>query len=204
MPKQAKNRAAPKLAPVKRKVAIKKADKIKVESSKAPLCSRWFKKAATLPKRNAPTKESKLNSEKTLDLCLILDCTGSMCSWIKRSKDTLKDIIDQVRADNPTLKVRVSFVGYRDFGDGKSQDGTMDFTNNLGDIKAFISKQPASGGNDMPEDVQGGFHKALGMNWESESIKSIFHIADAPGHGKDLCDACGDRYPKGSPDGHKI
>ena len=79
----------------------------------------------------------------------------------------------------------------------------MDFTNNLSDIKAFISKQSASGGNDLPEDVQGGFHKGLGMNWKSDSIKSIFHIADAPGHGKDICDYW-DRYPKGSPDGHKI
>ena len=32
-------------------------------------------------------------------------------------KDTLKTIIDQVKAENPTLRVRVAFVGYRDFGD---------------------------------------------------------------------------------------
>lgn len=30
-----------------------------------------------------------------------------------------------------------------------------------------------------------------------------FHIADAPGHGKDICDF-GDNHPKGSPDGFKI
>ena len=126
-----------------------------------------------------------------------------MHEWIQRSKDTLKDIIDQVKADNPTLKVRVSFVGYRDFGDGASQYSTIDFTENLDVVKVFISKQSASGGNDMPEDVQGGFHKALGMDWESNSIKSVFHIADAPGHGSDICDGH-DRYPKGSPDGHKI
>ena len=55
----------------------------------------------------------------------------------------------------------------------------------------------------MPEDVQGGFHKALGMSWESDSIKSIFHIADAPGHGEGMS-GWGDSYPKGSPDGHKL
>ena len=55
----------------------------------------------------------------------------------------------------------------------------------------------------MPEDVQGGFHKALGMSWEKDSIRSVFHIADAPGHGKEICDGY-DRYPNGSPDGHKI
>ena len=55
----------------------------------------------------------------------------------------------------------------------------------------------------MPEDVQGGFHKALGMSWEPDSIRSVFHIADAPGHGKDICDGW-DNYPDGSPDGHRI
>ena len=41
------------------------------------------KTAATKPKQGA----------KILDLCLVLDCTASMGSWIERSKDTLKTII---------------------------------------------------------------------------------------------------------------
>ena len=73
----------------------------------------------------------------------------------------------------------------------------------MDDVKNFIAKQRADGGGDFPEDVQGGFHKALGMNWEANSIRSVFHVADAPGHGKDICDGY-DRYPNGSPDGHKI
>lgn len=62
----------------------------------------------------------------------------------------------------------------------------------------------------MPEDVQGGYHKALGLSWQSDSIKSAFHIADAPGHGEDITPAktsgfgTFDSYPKGSPEGHKI
>ena len=79
----------------------------------------------------------------------------------------------------------------------------MDFSENLDAVKTFISKQAASGGNDMPEDVQGGFHKALGMSWDPHSIKSIFHIADAPGHGREMCDGY-DRYPNGSPAGYKL
>ena len=128
-----------------------------------------------------------------------------MNSWIQRSKDTLKTIIDQTKAENPTLKIRVSFVGYRDFGYGNKQYAVIDFSENLDTVKNFISKQDAcfSPGNDLAEDVQGGFHKALGMNWEKDSIRSVFHIADAPGHGEDICNY-GDKYPEGSPDGHKI
>lgn len=51
--------------------------------------------------------------------------------------------------------------------------------------------------------MQGGYNKALGLAWGTSSVKQVFHIADAPGHGKDICSG-GDRYPKGSPDGFKI
>ena len=199
MPKQAKS-SEPQTRPTKTSSAISKAAKGK-EIAKDDT----RKKKVVLPKRNAPTKESKSNNEKTLDMCLILDCTASMGSWIQRSKDTLKTIIDQAKVENPSLKVRVSFVGYRDFGYGNKQYSVIDFSEDLDIVKSFISKQDAcsSPGNDWPEDVQGGLHKALGMSWEKDSIRSVFHIADAPGHGKDICD-WGDRYPDGSPDGHKI
>ena len=162
MPKHFKDKTTtPKVKPAKKAAGIKKADKVKAPKQSGS----DNKKVAALPKRNAVTKDGKANNEKTLDLCLILDCTASMHEWIQRSKETLKDIIDMVKADNPTLTVRVAFVGYRDFGDGKDQYSTIDFSENLDVVKAFISKQTASGGNDMPEDVQGGFHKALGMSW---------------------------------------
>lgn len=41
------------------------------------------------------------------------------------------------------------------------------------------------------------------LKWRNNSIKTAFHIADAPGHGTDICEH-GDDYPKGSPDGFKI
>ena len=51
------------------------------------------KKQYVRPKKNAITREGT----KTLELCLILDCTGSMASWIERSKNTLREIIDHVK-----------------------------------------------------------------------------------------------------------
>ena len=78
-----------------------------------------------------------------------------------------------------------------------------DFTDNIEHVKANIKKQPASGGGDFPEDVQGAFHEAFKLSWDRDSVKSAFHIADAPGHGMDICD-WGDNHPKVSPDGHRI
>ena len=126
-----------------------------------------------------------------------------MASWIERSKDTLKEIIDSVRKGHPDLEVRVCFVGYRDFCDAQ-RFSLHEFTSDLDKIKNFIKNVSASGGGDFPEDVQGGFHEALKQKWGADSIKMAFHIFDAPGHGKDICPDGGDSYPKGSPDGHKI
>lgn len=125
-----------------------------------------------------------------------------MSTWISRSKDTLKEIIDNVKSVNPDLTVRVSFVGYRDIKDAQ-RFSILEFTDDINQVKNFISGVSATGGGDFPEDVQGGFHKALNMKWDKDSIKFVFHIFDAPGHGKDICDG-GDDYPNGSPEGHKI
>lgn len=179
--------AAPAAAPVLVKTSSKKEP---VAPVKAPALSRSASKTAK-------------SSNKTLDLCLLLDCTGSMSSWIQRSKDTLREIIDNVKADNPELDVRVCFVGYRDIQD-KPRFSIHEFTTDLDKIKRFISGVNAMGGGDFPEDVQGGFHEALKQDWEENSVKMAFHIFDAPGHGKDICPDAGDSYPGGSPDGHKI
>ena len=135
MPKKPTAAAAKKTVS-KKTTGIKKADKPLSKKSSAKADKPLSKKAsaaadkggalpkklsarasAALPKRASVGSTNSKKGGKTLDLCLILDCTASMGAWIQRSKETLKDIIDKVKADNPDLRVRVAFVGYRDFGD---------------------------------------------------------------------------------------
>lgn len=40
--------------------------------------------------RKTKVAEKTIGNSNILELCLLLDCTGSMGSWIQRSKDTLK------------------------------------------------------------------------------------------------------------------
>jgi hypothetical protein len=125
-----------------------------------------------------------------------------MSSWITRSKDTLKEIIQSVKKENESLVVRVCFIGYRDIGESNRFD-IFKFSEDLDAAVRFISSMNATGGADTPEDVQGGLNHALRMEWTEGSIKQLFLICDAPGHGKDIWDG-DDSYPKGSPDGYKI
>jgi len=138
---------------------------------------------------------------RILDLVLIMDCTGSMSAWIEHSKTTLKSVIDDIVEENENLKVRVAFVGFRDFGDGDIIFSVQDFTFDIPTVKNFISKQRATGGGDLAEDVTGGLYQTLQLSWYPNSVRLASIIADAPTHGKQYHDIGRDDYPEGSPAG---
>ena len=110
-----------KKRPIAKKVIAKKAAKPAISAK------------AVKAKKTAPVR----NSAKCLDLFLILDCTASMHSWIQRSKDTLKQIIDHVKATNKGLSVEVAFVAYRDIGDS-GRHVVADFTSDIESVKSLI------------------------------------------------------------------
>lgn len=142
--------------------------------------------------------------EQILDLCLIMDCTGSMASWIEHCKETLLTVIDSTVARDPTCKVRTAFVGYRDFGDGMGLFDLHDFSYDADKVKEFISNCTAKGGGDFPEDVQGAIRKALDLNWMGldDSVKLAVLVADAPAHGRQYYFGHKhDDFPDGNPAG---
>ena len=84
-----------------------------------------------------------------------------MISWIERAKKTLIEIVKNVvESCEGKLKVRVSFVGYRDHCDSE-RFSIKDFTDNIEDVTKFINTVQAIGGGDFPEDVVGGMRKCL-------------------------------------------
>lgn len=55
--------------------------------------------------------------------------------------------------------IRISFVGYRDYGDS-NRFSIFEFSDEMDLFETFLLKVNASGGNDTPEDVAGGFKHA--------------------------------------------
>jgi len=140
---------------------------------------------------------------RILDLVLIMDCTGSMSAWIEHSKTTLKTVIDDIVSDNEDVRVRVAFVGFRDFVDDDIFV-IKDFTFDINEVKSFISQRRASGGGDLPEDVVGALHQTLQLSWYPGSVRLATVIADAPTHGHQYHSKSNpprDDYPEGSPAG---
>ena len=65
------------------------------------------------------------------DLLLIMDTTGSMKKWINEAKKRLSDIIEHFRKKYRRYKLRIGFIGYKDFGD----EGHLDFVDFTEDYK---------------------------------------------------------------------
>ena len=159
-PKPKKATAVAKAPRAPRKTAAKKAPEGKVEAL-SPKLSRAAskneaKKEAVSPKLSRAASRNDKNkttgNSKILELCLLLDCTASMSSWIERSKNTLKEIIRNFQKENQGLSVRVCFIGYRDIKESNRFD-IFKFSEDLDAAVKFISTMSATGGGDIPEDV---------------------------------------------------
>ena len=126
--------------------------------------------------------QKKLYGNQELDILFICDCTGSMDKWILAVKKELKNIISYIIENNPYVKVKMAFLGYRDIKDSKRFE-IKDFTDDFDSLENFISGIKAEGGGDVPEDIAGALNEAINLSWRKKSAKFCILIADAPCHG---------------------
>jgi len=146
-----------------------------------------------LPHR--PSQPSVINS---IDLCIAMDCTGSMGSWIAKTKQEALNIAASIIDRFPSLSFHCSFVGYRDIGD-KTRYLISGFSNGCKAMQDFLGNVTADGGADGPEDILGALCQVAAQEW-SGTVRILVHIADAPCHGRMFHDMADD-YPDGDPQG---
>jgi len=141
----------------------------------------------------------RIRQSQEIDLCFLVDCTGSMCSHMEATSKAIINIVDAIHKKNKILKLFVAFVGYRDHCDGPKRIATLDFTSDVRVFTNFVKSQEATGGGDGPEDVFGGLEAALKLSWR-HGTKVLFHLGDYPQHGTKYTDLPDD-YPGGDPRG---
>ncbi|RHZ65930.1 hypothetical protein Glove_310g22 [Diversispora epigaea] len=155
-------------------------------------------------KRKKAISKTLANIERTMkvDLCYVLDCTGSMSNHIAAAKDCILQVMEYINNTNPCIRVQFGFCGYRDHCDiyNNSRLQVFDFTNSYQEFRNNLSTVPADGGGDFPEDVLGGLDAAITkMTWRG-GTRVILHIGDAPPHGRRFYYG-DDKYPDGDPYG---
>lgn len=119
-----------------------------------------------------------------IEVCFVLDTTGSMGGLIEGAKDKIWSIANEMVAAKPTPEIRFGLIGYRDKGDAYVTK-VDDLTDDIDDIYTKLMKFEAQGGGDTPESVNQALNEAVTkMSW-SESrdvLKLIFLVGDAPPH----------------------
>ena len=116
-----------------------------------------------------------------LDVCFVIDTTGSMGDEIARIKETLLSVTEQLRQEQ-AVDLRYGAVLYRDLGDAYVTR-RHPFTSDLEAFDRALQEIEAGGGGDGPESLNQGLAVAVGgMDWRDDTARVAFVIADAPPH----------------------
>lgn len=161
-------------------------------------------------KTSSSTKRSYI-----VKIAFLMDVTGSMSSARDAVVKKIAEIIDEtVDTFFPKIGIEAGFVGYRDVCDGSNQFVLIPFTDilanetNLGKFIDSVKAVEMTGGGDLPENVLGGMDYALKELFGIDSARNktlvtdpsiryipvVFHLCDAPHHGKKFTDQS-DNHP---------
>lgn len=118
-----------------------------------------------------------------IDLCFVVDATGSMSDEINYLKSELRDVIARVSRTLNNSNIRQGNVFYRDHGDDyvtRHADFSPDIEKGL----EFIKSQHATGGGDYPEAVIEALEVGINeFSWSENAVARImFLVLDAPPH----------------------
>jgi Mg-chelatase subunit ChlD len=138
----------------------------------------------------APTRQSK----PRIEVCFVLDTTGSMGGLIEGAKQKIWSIANETISAQPTPELKLGLIGYRDRGD-EYVVKSFSLTDDIDAIYGHLREFQAGGGGDAPESVNEALAEAIHkMPWSSDKkvLKIIFLVGDAPPH-MDYPD--GPKYP---------
>ena len=133
-----------------------------------------------------------------IQICIMMDLTGSMDKYLEESKNTIKTFLNKTKSELniQTELFQIAFIGFKDHCrcgeiDHRKDDliKAIDFTNET-QILEFIEKLNVDGGGDWCEAVVDGLDAVNNLSWDlnDHTIKFTFLVMDAPPHGKEFYD----------------
>lgn len=130
--------------------------------------------------------KTEVTNEKKprIEVCFVLDTTGSMGGLIEGAKQKIWSIANEMVSAKPTPELRLGLVAYRDKGDD-SVVKSFRLTDDIDSMYAHLRSFEAGGGGDTPESVNEALAEAIEkMPWSDDRgvLKIIFLVGDAPPH----------------------
>jgi Mg-chelatase subunit ChlD len=119
-----------------------------------------------------------------IEVCFVLDTTGSMSGLIEGAKAKIWAIANEIIRTEPKPNVKIALIGYRDRGD-QYITRVFDMTDDIDLVFKNLQDFKADGGGDGPESVNQALHEAVEkIKWsEGRNVtKIVFLVGDAPPH----------------------
>jgi len=142
-----------------------------------------------------PASEAPNETKPRIEVCFVLDTTGSMGGLIEGAKQKIWSIANEMISAKPAPELKLGLVGYRDRGD-EYVVKSFQLSDDIDSIYAHLRDFKADGGGDEPESVNEALAQAIEkMPWSQDGkvLKIIFLVGDAPPH-MDYAD--GPKYPE--------
>ena len=119
---------------------------------------------------------------REVEVCFVLDTTGSMANLIKAARDKIWFIANEIVSAPSRPAVKLCLLGFRDRGDAYVTRHAK-LTPDVDRIYAELAQFQAEGGGDTPEAVNQALSEAIdasGWSPRDEVLKLIFLVGDAP------------------------
>jgi hypothetical protein len=116
--------------------------------------------AIAATRADEPKDVAKDAKKPRLEVCFVLDTTGSMSGLIEGAKEKIWSIANEMIAAKPTPELKLALIGYRDRGDEYVTKLT-DLTADIDAIHGKLMEFSANGGGDGPESVNQALHEAV-------------------------------------------
>ena len=132
----------------------------------------------------AKPDKPKTKKKPRIEVCFVLDTTGSMGGLIEGAKQKIWSIANEMISTKPVPDIKLGLIGYRDRGD-QYVTQVYDLTDDVYEIYGKLMKFQAQGGGDTPESVNQALHESVEqMSWSKSRkvLKIVFLVGDAPPH----------------------
>ena len=120
-----------------------------------------------------------------VDLCFVIDTTGSMGPFIQAAQQQLLNTMNRLRVESD-VDLQVGLVEFRDHPpqDRSFVTRAYPLTADFKKMQKVINGLKADGGGDGPEAVYDGVDAACGlMKWREHSCRFVLLVGDSPPHG---------------------
>jgi Mg-chelatase subunit ChlD len=128
--------------------------------------------------------ESVATPRRQVDVCFVLDTTGSMAGLLEAAKQKIWFIASEIASAPSKPEVRFCLLAFRDRGD-EYVTQHHDLSADLDAIHAELLALTSGGGGDTPEAVNQALSEAVeNTTWSQapNSLRVIFLVGDAPPH----------------------